>query len=400
MGLTSKLGLQPLESPSLVAERKGSLDIGILKSTSSEEKRVVLTPRNVEMLTADGYRVLVEIGAGKRAGFPDNLYAEAGAVITSDVKEIYKSHILLKICPLDERDADHAAQEQIIISPMQLSSFDTSLLDKLAKKKVTALAFEFFRSREGRSFPFVKAMSEIAGYASIFLASEALGQRNESGGKLFGGLNGVEPISVLILGAGVVGRFAARAARGFGATVMVMDNDINKLSKLQNHVGEQLFTNILDTQLIAKVLENTDVVIGALHSKTGRSPIVVSEHMVTNMKSGSVIIDVSIDQGGCIETSEITSHEQPFQSIHDVWHCGLTNIPSRFSKTASIAISHLLGPMLSRSMEYGGIHHLMQEDNGIARGVYMYRGQVTQSALARRFDLKATDLSILFTTTR
>jgi alanine dehydrogenase len=205
----------------------------------------------------------------------------------------------------------------------------------------------------------------------------------------------VPPAEVLIIGAGVVAEYAARAAFGLGANVKVFDNSIYRLMKLQNAIGRRCFTSVIDPVILAQELCNADVAIGALKPVNGVTPMVVSEQMVSNMKAGSVIIDVSIDRGGCFETSRVTTHERPIYKVYDVIHYCVPNIASGVSRTASRAISNVLMPLLQQCSEHGGVDELIMSKKGIRNGVYMYKGCVTSAPIAKRFGLKYTDLDLL-----
>ncbi len=396
-GIVSKLGLQPQESPSMVAMRKAKLFIGIPKEKSFQEHRIGLTPESVRTLVANGHRILIERGAGNDSHFSDNDYSEAGAEITDSVEEVFKSDIIIKIAPMQLDEIEMMQTNQTLISPIHLPTLKKEYIQLLMKKKVTALAYEYTNDDAGR-FPFVRAMSEIAGNSVILLAAEFLSNANEGKGILLGGISGVPPAKVVILGAGVVGVFAARAAIGLGAIISVFDNNVFKLQRLQEKVNTRVFTSTLSPVILEQELQSADVAIGAIHSKLGRTPIIVTEEMVAKMKPGSVVIDVSIDQGGCFETSEITSHAEPTFKKYDVTHYCVPNIPSRVSRTASYAFSNIITPILLRCGEFSGIKNLIYEDKGIRNGIYLYKGNLTNENLSSMFGIKSSNLELLFAT--
>lgn len=396
-GIVSKLGLQPLESPSMVAMRKAKLFIGIPKEKSFQEHRIGLTPESVRTLVANGHRILIERGAGNDSHFSDNDYSEAGAEITDSVEEVFKSDIIIKIAPMQLDEIEMMQVNQTLISPIHLPTLKKEYVQLLMKKKVTALAYEYTNDDAGR-FPFVRAMSEIAGNSVILLAAEFLSNANEGKGILLGGISGVPPAKVVILGAGVVGVFAARAAIGLGAIISVFDNNVFKLQRLQEKVNTRVFTSTLSPVILEQELQTADVAIGAIHSKLGRTPVIVTEEMVAKMKPGSVVIDVSIDQGGCFETSEITSHAEPTFKKYDVTHYCVPNIPSRVSRTASYAFSNIITPILLRCGEFSGMKHLIYEDKGIRNGIYLYKGNLTNENLSSMFGIKSSNLELLFAT--
>ncbi|MFN8323604.1 MAG: alanine dehydrogenase [Chitinophagales bacterium] len=396
-GIVSKLGLQPLEQPTMVANRKAKLFIGIPKERSFQEHRIGLTPESVQTLVANGYRILIERGAGLDSHFADADYSEAGAEITDNVEEVFKADVVIKIAPPQLNEIEMMQTGQTLISPIHLPTLKKEYIQLLMKKKVTALAFEYTND-EAKRFPFVRAMSEIAGNSVILLAAEFLSNTNEGKGILLGGISGVPPAKVVILGAGVVGAFAARAAIGLGAVVSVFDNNVYKLQRLQEKIGARVFTSTISPAILAQELQTADVAIGAIHSKQGRTPVIVTEEMVSKMKPGSVLIDVSIDQGGCFETSEITSHAEPTFKKYEVMHYCVPNIPSRVSRTASYAFSNILTPILIRCGELCGIKNLIYEDGGIRNGIYLYNGNLTNEHLSTLFGIKSSNLDLLFAT--
>ena len=394
-GLVTKLGLSPLESPSKVANKENSLFIGIPKERSFQEHRIGLTPESVKILVDGGNKVLIETNAGKDSRFSDSDFSEAGAEISEDTEKIFQAEIILKIAPPTIEEIELLKSHQTVISPIHLPTLNKEYLEKMMAKQTTALAFEYVEDRAGY-FPFVRSMSEIAGNCAILIAAEYLSNVREGKGVLLGGISGVPPAKVVILGAGNVGAGAAHAALGLGATVSVFDNNVYKLMRIQSLLGQKVYTSILSTENLEKELKMAEVAIGAIHSKRGRTPLVVSDEIVSKMKAGSVIVDVSIDQGGCFETSGVTSHDDPVFTNHDVVHYCVPNIPSRVSRTASYAISNIITPILLRCVELGGMKNLMFDDAGIRNGIYLYKGNLTNEHLSERFKLKISNLDLLF----
>ncbi len=394
-GIVTKLGLEPKEAPLMVQTKKAKLFIGIPKERSFQEHRIGLTPESVRTLVANGHRILIESGAGADSHFYDTDYSEMGAEITDSVKQVYTADVVIKIAPPQLEEIELMQMDQTLISPLHLPVLKKEYIDLLMRKKVTALAFEYTNDETGR-FPFVRAMSEIAGNTVILLAGEYLSNANEGKGILLGGISGVPPSKVVILGAGVVGTFVARAAIGLGAIVSVFDNNVYKLQRLQEKIGMRVFTSTISPAILEQELITADVVVGAIHSKQGRTPIIVTEEMVSKMKAGSLVIDVSIDQGGCFETSEITSHAEPTFKKYDVTHYCVPNIPSRVSRTASHAFSNILTPILLRCGDAGGLKGLIYEDGGIRSGIYLYRGNLTNEHLGKMFNIKCSNLDLLF----
>jgi len=246
----------------------------------------------------------------------------------------------------------------------------------------------------------VRSMSEIAGSAVMLIAGQYLGSANQGKGVLLGGISGIAPTKVIILGAGIVGEYATRAALAMGSSVKIFDNNIYRLKRMQNNIGQRLWTSVMEPRLLAKQLKTCEVAVGALSSASGRTPMVVTDKMVSNMRPGSVIIDVSVDRGGCFETSEITSHEKPVFTKYGVIHYCVPNIPSGFARTASQAISNVLMPLLLQAGEEGGFEKLVWRREHLRSGLYLFNGALTNYHLSQRFQLKYTDLNLLMTSNR
>lgn len=384
----------PLEETLEIVPRKKQLFIGIPKETSFQENRVALTPEAVSVLVNNGHEVTVEHGAGEGSFYFDSDYSEAGARIVYEKQEVYKATMIIKSAPISEEEVCMLQPNQVIISPIHLPFLKTSMMEQLMQKKIIAIAFESIKDDSG-TYPIVRSMSEIAGSSAILTAAQYLNNVHSGKGILLGGISGVPPAKVLIIGAGIVGEFAARAALGLGASVQVFDNSIYRLMRLQNNVGRRVFTSVIDPVTLAEELCMADVAVGALKPVNGITPMVVTEEMVQQMKAGSVIVDVSIDRGGCFETSRVTSHEKPVYKKYDVFHYCVPNIPSGVARTASRAISNVLMPIALECGEMSGAEGLILAKSGIRKGVYLYKGCVTNSSLARRFSLKYTDLDLL-----
>lgn len=385
----------PLEETLEILPKKKQLFIGIPKETSFQENRVALTPEAVSVLANNGHEVMVEHGAGEGAFYFDTDYSEAGAQIIYDRSELYRrATTLIKSAPISEDEVPLFQANQVIISPIHLPFLKTEMLEQLLKKKIIAIAFDSIKDDSG-TYPIVRSMSEIAGSSAILTAAKYLSNVHQGKGILLGGISGIPPAKVLILGAGVVGEFAARTAMGLGASVKIFDNSIYRLMRLQNNIGRRCYTSVIEPVALAEELAISDVAVGALKPSNGITPVVVTEEMVSNMKAGSVIVDVSIDRGGCFETSHVTSHENPIYRKFDVVHYCVPNIASGVSRTASRAISNVLMPIMQECAEMGGVEGIIQAKSGIRNGVYLYKGCVTNAPIAKRFDLKYTDLDLL-----
>jgi alanine dehydrogenase len=392
--LIQKGSLLPKEEMLEVRKKKGSLFIGIPKETSFQERRVALVPEAVTLLVSNGHQVMMETNAGEGSNFTDNEYSEAGAQIVYDRKSIYSCDIILKVAPPSEEEVELMIGNQTFISALQISTQPKEILQKLTAKKITAIAWDYIQDEEG-VFSIVRTMGEIAGTTSILVAGELLSSFSQGKGLMLGGIAGVQPAEVVVIGAGTVGEFATRAALGLGASVKVFDNSLTRLRRLQNDLSLRVYTSIIQPKVLAKAIRRADVVIGALRSPIGRTPCVVSEEMIQEMKSGSVLVDVSIDQGGCFETSRVTNHNDPTFIKHGVIHYCVPNIASRVSRTASFALSNTFSPMILEMGEKGGVVDLIRTHRGFRNGVYMYKGILTNEVLGKVFDLKYKDIHLL-----
>ncbi|MGS2726165.1 alanine dehydrogenase [Psychroserpens sp. BH13MA-6] len=389
----TKAQLLPQEETLEIFKKKGDLFIGIPKETHFQEKRVCLTPDAVSALVSNGHRVMIESGAGEGANFKDKTYSEAGAEITKDTSKVFSCPIILKVEPPSLDEIKQINPQTLLISALQLKTQSKKYFEALASKRVTALAFEFIKDDDG-AYPAVRSLSEIAGTASILIASELLSNVNNGNGLMFGNISGVPPTEVVIIGAGTVGEFAARSALGLGANVKIFDNSITKLRCVQSNLGRTLYTSTLQPKNLIKALKRCDVAIGAVRGKN-RSPIVVTEAMVNTMKTGAVVIDVSIDMGGCFETSEVTNHDKPTFEYNGVVHYCVPNIPARYSRSASVSISNIFTPYLLKIAEDGGIENAIRFDRGLKNGLYFYHGILTNKSVADWFDLDFSDVNLL-----
>lgn len=397
--ISSGFSYETLEETLDIKPSASSLSIAIPKENAFQENRIALTPDAVGVLVSNGHQVAVEYKAGEGAHFSDKDYAEAGALIIHDKSELFKSDMVVKSAPVSDEELPLLTAGQTIISPIHLPVMKTHILEKMMEKKITALSFENLKDESGHN-PIVRSMSEIAGSAVMLIAGQYLSSSNNGKGVLLGGISGIPPTKVVIIGAGIVGEYAARTALAVGASVKIFDNNIYKLKRLQNNIGVRLWTSVIEPKILAKQLKTCDVAVGALSSSGGRTPIVVTEEMVSMMRPGSVIVDVSIDRGGCFDTSEVTSHEHPVINKFGVIHYGVPNIPSGFARTASQAISNVLMPLMLKISDEGGIEKLVWHQLNIRNGIYMFKGSLTNFHLSERFKLKFTDLNLLIASQR
>lgn len=391
---TDATALMPQEAMLEVGRRTTRMNIGIPKEISFQENRVSLVPAAVAVLTANGHEVVVETNAGVASNFQDKDYSDAGAKIAYGAEEVYKSEIILKVAPPTEDELDLMVPKQTLISALQITTQKKAFFEKLMKKKIHGLAFDFIKDKSG-IYPIVRAMSEIAGNTAVLIAAEYLSNSNHGKGMMLGGISGVPPTDVVIIGAGTVGEFAARAAIGLGATVKIFDNSLYRLRRLQNDLGMRIYTSIIEPKELSAALQTADVAIGALRSHENRTPVVVTEQMVSHMKYGAIIVDISIDQGGCFESSEVTSHTNPVFKKYGVTHYCVPNVASRVSHTASVALSNIFTPTLLDMGEKGGIESYVRMNEGLRNGVYLYNGILTHSFIGEMFNIPYKNLDLL-----
>ena len=382
------------ESMLAVETRKRKLFIGLPKETSLQENRLGLTPEAELHLVTEGHEVMLESGAGEPSKFSDHAYSEAGATIAYSTEEVYKADIILKVAPPTMDEIELMRPGQTLISALQMGTMTPEFINALARKKVNAIGFELIKDPSGAR-PVVRAMSEIAGSTVMLVAAEYLARSNEGKGIILGGITGVPPSQVVILGAGTVAEYAARAAIGLGAEVKVFDNHLYKLRRLKHNLGAQLYTSTLDTFALSQQIRRADVVIGALAVEEGRIPFMVPEQMVASMAAGSIIIDISIDQGGCFETSELTTHSKPVFRKYDVVHYCVPNIASRVPRTATNALSNIFTPILQDISQQGGINEALFTNEHFRSGVYIYKGSLTNAAIAKKFNMRYKELGLL-----
>jgi alanine dehydrogenase len=384
----------PKEEMLEVARKTSRLVIGIPKEEDKNENRVALTPHSVEMLVNNGHELYIESGAGDGSNFPDTDFSEVGASICADKSLVYRCDIILKVSPFNKHEIELLKGNQIIISALNIGTQTKAYFEALKLKKITAIAFELLKD-ENNCFPVMRSMSEIIGSTSILIAAENLSKRSIGKGKILGGITGVNPSEVVILGSGTAAEFAARTALGLGAIVKVFDHSIYRLRILQQNLQHPVFTSILQHNILKNSLINADVVIGAMDLMGSDSGYVISEDMIRQMKKGSVIVDASIDRGGCFETSRITSHDNPIYVKHGVVHYCVPNIASSVARTASYALSNIFGPILRDIGDSGGLKSLVRHDLGIRQGVFLLNGTLTNNYIGTFFNIPSKDIDLL-----
>ncbi len=392
--ILAQSGLLPQEAIAWTKANATSLFIGIPKETVRQEKRVSITPQAANLLIHNGHKIKLETNAGLEAGFSDQKYAEAGATIVYSAEEAFQADIVFKVQALSEAEFDFLKPNSTLISMLNMHSLDKSYFEKLNKKKITGIAYEFIQDNVA-GLPLVRAMSEIAGSAVMNIASECLSSNNGGQGVIMGGITGIPPSKVVILGAGTVSEYAARIAISLGAEIKVFDKDLFKLQRLKQSVAQHLFTCTIDTQILSECIRNADVVIGALRLEEGFTPCIVTSEMVSQMKDGALIIDVCIDQGGCFETSKTTTHDQPTYKKYGVIHYCVPNIPSKFAHTSSLALSNIFTSFLLKTGKTGGIDEMIYQNKPFMKGVFCYKGSITNATIGKKFNIPFKDLSLL-----
>ena len=388
----SKEDLMPQEEMLEVESKQGKLSIGIPKEAHYQEKRVPLTPDAVEVLVKNGHEITIESNAGEGSQFTDNQYSEAGAMIEYDTQKVFAKPVVIKIAPPKDEELNYIQPNSILISGVMPNTLKKSYFEQLSKKKITAIGTEYLQDDHGTN-PIVRLVSEITGTSAALIAGELLATSNNGNGVMLGGIAGVRPAEVVILGADAIGEYAARAALGLGASVRVFDSSITKLRQLQVNLNQRIPTSTLDPKEILKALMRCDVAIGAMEGSC-RTPNVITEDMVLKMKSGAVIIETCIANGGCFETVEITTHESPTIIKHDVIHYGVANIASRYARTTSKALSNFFIEYLIQVAKDGGFEKLIQYNRGLQKGIYLFKGRHTNKELADWFNLHYTDLNL------
>ena len=387
-------GLMPQEEMLEIGKKHKKLVLGIPKEEHENEKRISLTPEAVEVLVNNGHDILLESHAGDGANYSDKDYSEHGAFIVESRKQVFGAEVILKVAPLYPEDTELLKSNQVLFSSLHINHQSNEYIRQLMNKKVTTVAYEYIRNTKG-NHPVLQSMSAISGNAAIMIAAELLSNHTGGKGIILGGISGITPTEVVIIGAGTAAEFAAQAAIGMGAFVKIFDTSVQRLEELQRNLGMRLHTSIFHPQVLTRTLKSADVLIGAVSLDETGPRFFVTEEMVKNMKKGSVIIDLSIDQGGCIETSECKHLSQPVYTKYDVIHYSVPNLPSRVARTASIAISNIISPIILEMGNSGGIKALLKERPGVRQGVYIYNGILTNEYIGNRFNIPSKDIDLL-----
>ena len=392
--LAKESQLYPQEALLEIKKPKKSLFIGIPKEVRMQEKRVPLTPNSVKLIVDNGHEVWIESGAGNPSKFTDNEYSEAGAKIAYSHKELFEANIILKVEPPTSEEIDLLKPGKTLFSALQLGNLNKDYFERLNSKRITAIGYELLEDKVG-GMPVLRAMSEIAGSTVMLIAAEYLSNVHNGKGIILGGITGVSPTKVVIIGAGTVGEFAARTALGLGVDIQIFDNHLYKLRRIKHTLGQQVSTCTFEPSTLSASIKQADVVIGALRAEKGRIPYLVTEDVVSQMKPGSVIVDVSIDQGGCFETSKITTHQNPVFTKYGVIHYCVPNIGSRVARTATSALSNIFTPILMEISECGSLEEMIFSHHWFLKGVYAYKGTLANATIGQKVGLKYRDLNLL-----
>jgi alanine dehydrogenase len=391
----NQAGLAPKEELMEIGRKQKSMSFGIPKEREEGENRIPLTPQGVELLTANGHEIIVESGAGNAANYYDHDFSEAGARIVTNHEDPFRCDVVLKIAPPDEEERGLLSPGQLLISLLYLPSQNRDSIQQLMHKKVNALAYELLKD-DSDCYPVVRSMSEIEGYTAIMIASEYLSNSKEGKGVLLGGITGISPAEVVVIGAGTAGEFAVRAALGLGCQVKVFDNSYRNLRELERNVGQRLFTSVLHPQVLSKALRSADAVIGSIRYFDPQSGFLISDEQVAGMKPGSIIVDLNMGNGGCLEAvGGKDANNSPVTIHHGVIYHRVHNLASRVARTSSIALSNIFAPVLLRLAMAGGIDQLIMQDVGVSQGLYLYKGILTSYRVGERLNLPSKDIGLL-----
>ncbi|MEY4384456.1 MAG: hypothetical protein RI995_1998 [Bacteroidota bacterium] len=391
--LLSQQGILPMEAMAWTKQNAKSILIGIPKEISANENRTPLSPTAIKLLVANGHEVIIESSAGKRAGFEDSDYLLAGATVSEDLSQIWASPLILKLTPPTLSEIGLMKKNACIISCAATFLLSEDMIDAMNQKKIMGIGMEYVEDNGG-GFPFVQIMAEIAGQMILPIASQLLSSQDDSN-ILLGNVTGVEPCQIVVLGAGHVVEQVAKAAYHAGIQIQVFDKDIYKLQRLKQTLGIPLITQVIDSENLPKALKSAQVIIGALRSETGITPCLVTEEMVSKLKPGTLIMDVCIDQGGCFETSELTTLSHPIFRKYGVIHYCVPNIPSKVGKTSSLAISNLLTSFILKSGKTGGVEEMLWQGKSFMKGVYVFKGFVTNKIIGYKFNKPVKEIQML-----
>lgn len=379
------------EEELLTESSESKLTIGVLKEDFEKEKRVPLTPYTVKFLTNNGIKVFIERGAGDYSFFTDVEYSDAGAEILDHQKEVFNCDVIIKVAPPNEKQMSYLKKHQILISTLNIKTLKKEFFQQLSSKKITAIAFEYIKDELG-SFPFVNYMSRITGELSISIASNYLLEKK---GKLIAGIGGNKPSEIVIIGSGDIAKSAAKTAINAGAIVKVFDNSIAQLKSLEESVSGQIYTSVLYPSLVKKEIARADILIGALSNNSNNENSIISKSDIKSMKKGSLVIDLSIDQGSCFENSVLTTLKKPLIEKNGITYYGVPNSPSTASRTASYVLGNIFLQQFSNFNNYRSVNHFLKNDIDFRNGLYLYKGVLVNDRIGKNFNLPTQDLNLI-----
>ncbi|HEY6967643.1 MAG TPA: alanine dehydrogenase [Candidatus Angelobacter sp.] len=367
--------------------------IGVPKEVKDHESRVGIVPSGVKALADAGHKVVVETNAGALSSMPDEDYKAAGAQIAASAGEVWnRADMVVKVKEPIEKEHQYFREGLVLFTYLHLAPLP-DLTEMLLKKKVTGIAYETIRDRNN-TLPLLTPMSEVAGRMSVQVGASYLEKERGGRGVLLGGVPGVPPAQVTIIGAGIVGTNAAKIALGMGAIVTLIDLNLNRLREIDDIFNGRVYTLASNYYSISKSCAHADLVIGAVLIPGAAAPKLVTRQMVSKMKQGAVIVDVAIDQGGCIETAHPTTHSDPAYTVDGVVHYCVTNMPAAVPHTSTLALTNATFPYVMKLAQMGPAA-AMKSDNGIREGVNTFKGYVTYPAVAESQDRQARDVSSL-----
>lgn len=386
--------LFPQEKLLELAKNENAISIGIPREKDPDETRISLTPQGVNLIVDSGHKVILERGAGDTARYTDKDYSEAGAIITQNIGEVFQADVILKVLPPSEKEAALFKERSTLFCMLSLTKLTKETIHILMAKKITAISLDTFQD-EHACYPIVRSLSEIEGIASINVATHYLSHATNGKGVLLGGITGISPAEVVILGAGTAGTVAARAALGMGAAVKVFDHSMYLLREISHNLGRHVFTSNLHPSVLSKALKSADVVIGTMRFLNGVRRFMLTEELIQLMKKGTIIVDLSVDQGGCFESTRPTTLKHPVYEKHGVIHHCLPSISALFPRSASIAFSNIISSLVLDIAQTNGITNAVKENAGIRHGVFLFCGILTNHYVGKHFDISSKDISLL-----
>ncbi|MFP4082663.1 MAG: alanine dehydrogenase [Candidatus Aminicenantes bacterium] len=366
------------------------MNVGVINESGKIENRAGLTPSSVSLLTEKGHTVYVQAGAGLKSGYSNEDFASQGANIVFTKDEVFgRSDVVLNISPLNQEECRLARKNQILFGFHHLAVARKNLLEELLDKKVTIIGYEIVEE-DNRVLPFIESLSEVAGQMCLVISGHYLQTCEGGRGLIMGGVVSVPPATAVIVGSGVLARSAIKAMLGAGAHTIALGRNMGRLRQLEDMTQGRLITLFASKYNLTRMARIADVLIGAVLRPGEKAPVMITREMVRSMKKGSILIDLAIDQGGCVETSRLTTLEHPTFVEHGVVHYCVPNITSAVSRTSTRVLSNLVSPCLLEIGE-GGIDQALKKNRALARGVYVYKGEMVRKAIAQRFGLSCKE---------